>query len=89
MVRCRPFMYGVIHLKLLATYIRKPLMHSNLVWSTLSSLINVSSSRKRLLVFSHLIWVAVIATSLLDVCANITAQGPGVREGSVRFLDAS
>ena len=37
----------------------------------------------------HLIWVTVIVTSVFDVCATVTDQGPGVREGSVRFLDAS
>ena len=89
MVICRLLRYGVIHLEVLATYIRKPLMHSNLLWGTLSSLVNVSSSRTRLLVFPHLIWVAVVATSLLKVCATVPAQWPGVRECYVRFLDAS
>ena len=64
-------------------------MHYNLLWGTLYSLINVSSSRTRLLVFPHLIWVNVISTYLFNMCATVPAQGPGVREGSVRFLDAS
>ena len=84
-----PLMYGVIHLKVLYTYIRKPLIHSNLLWCTLSYLINIFSSSTRLLVFSHLIWVTVIDTSLFDVCETVTTHGPGVREGSIRFLDAS
>ena len=67
MVRYRPLRYDVIPLKLLTTYIRKSIMHYNILWDTLSYLINVPSSRKILLVFSHLIWVTVIATSLLDV----------------------
>ena len=89
MVRCKPLRYGVIHLKLLVTKIRKPIIHSNLLWDTLSPLINVSSYRARLLIFYHLTWVAMITTSLFEVWANVPAQETGVREGSVRFLDTS
>ena len=32
--------------------------------------------------------VTVITTSFIEVCATVTAHGPGVREGSFRFLDA-
>ena len=63
-------------------------MQSNLLWVNLYFLVNVSSSRTRLLVFYHLILVTVVATSLFDVCDTVTVQGPGVREGSVCFLDA-
>ena len=64
-------------------------MHSNLLWGTLSSLIKVYSYSKILLVISPLTWVTVIYTSLFDVCATVTVQGTGVREGSFRLLDAS
>ena len=64
-------------------------MHFNLLWGTLSSIINLSSSSTRMLVFYHLIWVTVIDTSLLDVWATVPAKGPGVREGYIPFLDAS
>ena len=77
-----------IHLKVMDKYIKKPLIHSNILWCNLYSLINVSSSSKRLSP-PHLIWVTVIVTSVFDVCATITDQGTGGREGSVRFLDAS
>ena len=89
MVRRKPLRYGVIHLKVLVTKIRKPIMHSNILWDTLSPLINVSSYRVRLLLFYHLTWVAMITTSLFKVCANVPTQETGLREGSVRFLDTS
>ena len=67
---------------------RKPIIKYNILWVTLSYLINVYISRTRLFVFYHLTSVTVITTSLIKVCANVLSHGPGAREGSVRFLDA-
>ena len=67
---------------------RKPHIHSNILWVTLSSIINVSISRTRLLIFPHLTSVTLITTSFIEVCATVTDNGPGAREGYLRFLDA-
>ena len=65
-----------------------PIMHSNLLCGTLSSLIKVYISSTRLLFF-HLTSVTVITTSLLEVYATIPFHRPVLREVYVRFLDAS
>ena len=68
---------------------RNTLINPNLLCVTLYSFINVYSSSKRLLVLPHLTSVTVITTSLLEVCATVPAHDPGVREGSICFLDTS
>ena len=79
MVRSRTLRYGVIHLKILATYIRKHVMYSNLLWGNMSSLINVSSYRTRVLVFFHLMCVTLITTYLFEMCDTVpTQETPGV-----------
>ena len=59
-------------------------MHSNLLLGTLSYIINVYSSRTRLL----FIFSLNFTTSLIEVCVTVTLHGPGVREVSIPFLDA-